>query len=226
MPTRVFSTRSYNSKSYTSKSYTTKRYFNTLLSGLLNYWKLDGNANDSVGFNTGIGTNIVFSSGNGKIGQGAGFDGATSKIAITPMAMGTSFTIAMWINPPTYSGSYKSLFSDAPGNIGLYFKASSKRITFYYGGADHLNNTDIPLNTFTHVTVVVNVRNAQIYINGNPDSSVYNTVIIPTLATIGNDGAGEAYVGAIDEVGIWNRPLNDSEIGMLYNSNVGKQYPF
>lgn len=44
-------------------------------------------------------------------------------------------------------------------------------------------------------------------------------------------GAGEIYGyypvnGAIDEVGIWGRKLNAGEISSLYNSGVGKTYPF
>jgi hypothetical protein len=61
---------------------------------------------------------------------------------------------------------------------------------------------------------------------------------ISTTATLlGKDwprlmiGAGESYGynpvdGLLDEIGVWNRRLNDDEISYLYNSGAGRTYPF
>ena len=37
---------------------------------------------------------------------------------------------------------------------------------------------------------------------------------------------GYGFNGRIDEIGVWNRVLNDAEITQLYNGGAGKAYPF
>jgi len=34
------------------------------------------------------------------------------------------------------------------------------------------------------------------------------------------------WTGSLDEVGIWNRALTDTEVSQLYNSGSGRSYPF
>ncbi len=41
---------------------------------------------------------------------------------------------------------------------------------------------------------------------------------------VGNEGWGNQSNGQIDEVGIWYRPLSDTEVGDLYNSGSGEFY--
>ena len=50
--------------------------YNSLLNGLVSYWKLDetsGNAVDNIGGNTGVNTNVTYAAG--KINNGAVFNG-------------------------------------------------------------------------------------------------------------------------------------------------------
>ena len=54
-----------------------------LRDNIVAYYKLDGNSNDSVGTNNGTDTAITYSVANGKINQGAGYNGSTSKITIS-----------------------------------------------------------------------------------------------------------------------------------------------
>ena len=68
-----------------------------LTDNLISYWKLDGNSNDAAGSNNGTDTDITYSSGNGKIGQGAGFNGTTSKIVgQSTIILPVNATIACW----------------------------------------------------------------------------------------------------------------------------------
>jgi hypothetical protein len=39
-------------------------------------------------------------------------------------------------------------------------------------------------------------------------------------------GSQGKYIGLIDEVGLWSRPLTDAEVLILYNSGNGLSYPF
>lgn len=49
-----------------------------------------------------------------------------------------------------------------------------------------------------------------------------------TLTLGGGNQGGQVLFsnGQYDELGIWSRALNDSEVQFLYNNGVGKQYPF
>jgi len=49
---------------------------------LISYYDLEGNSTDQVGSNDGTDNNITYSSGNGYFGQGAGFNGTNSYIAL------------------------------------------------------------------------------------------------------------------------------------------------
>src|ERR1051326_1866471 len=67
---------------------------------LVSYWRFEGNSNDSKGSNNGSDTSITYSSGNGNFGQGAGFNGSSSKIVITDnssLHLLSAFTILGWI---------------------------------------------------------------------------------------------------------------------------------
>ncbi len=58
--------------------------------------KLDNNSNDVLGISNGTDTNITYSSGNGKINQGGGFNGTDSRINTNTSGFSgtTDFTIA------------------------------------------------------------------------------------------------------------------------------------
>ena len=54
-----------------------------------------------------------------------------------------------------------------------------------------------------------------------PNGFAVNTnIILDGTAHIG--GAGAGFVGQVDELAVWNRTLNATEISQLYNSNSGR----
>lgn len=96
-------------------------------------------------------------------------------------------------------------------------------------------NLPIPRNVWNMITIVRNVTNISIYVNGtlNTTTACQNTTqfIISDQAVKTNIGRkssaeGKYFKGRIDEIGIWNRSLSSGEVNELYNSGSGLAYPF
>ena len=85
-----------------------------LTTSLISYWKLDGDSTDATGNgNTGSDTAITYNAGNGKIVQGAGFNGTTSKIVLsTNIVMPTNLTFSSWLKSADLVNS-QIIFADA-----------------------------------------------------------------------------------------------------------------
>jgi hypothetical protein len=200
----------------------------SLLTGLLAYWKLDGNSNDSLGVYNGTPTNVVFSAGNGKIGQGAGFNGSSSGINFGAVPLDpNNWTMSLWLNPVSLAARYFAYHGNGPtywNNGGQIAIVHSGSIDFYTGYTPTLNVWQHVVVTKTSSTWIVYVNGAQFSTGslGNPGWTASDQV------TIGysNSFSGERYNGALDEPAIWNRALTASEVTTLYNAGTGLQYPF
>lgn len=219
---------------------------------LISYYKLDGNSNDSKGSNNGTDTDIVYSAGNGKIVQGAGLNGITSKIvAKTSLIISnqTNASISLWLkNTLAQSASINgyTLYSEraTSGNDIWKFEVNSGKIVSGDAGKlDFVHRDDA--NTLDNLTALTSVKvndgawhhcvltkagtSIIIYIDavvkGSATLAGTDTMTDVNEAWIGDDKGDTAalYGGAIDEVGIWNRTLTQAEITYLYGG--GDPFP-
>lgn len=107
-------------------------------------------------------------------------------------------------------------------------------LTFFAGAVNAQlgSSFQIPLNTWTHVSVVYKgasfvTNNVLFYANG---SLVYTgSLSQPSYIWrlhLGSCVGGSAQLlnGMLDECGVWNRVLTAAEVSELYNSGAGKQY--
>lgn len=224
---------------------------NSLLNSLLGYWKLDGNSTDSLAMHNGIDTDITYSVGNGKIIQGAAFNGTTSAIETfdyTELHGATKFSASCWVK---FSSASTKFFLNkwdygVRGTFGLRRTAGGELQLFICdnvadGGSNLVGTTGLALATATwyHVVIVYNgtltggTNRAKIYLNS---SLLATTEIgtIPAVLTSGTalfslgfiGGLAQNLDGAMDEAGLWNRDLVQLEVTTLYNSGTGIQYPF
>jgi hypothetical protein len=219
-----------------------------LADNLLGYWKLDGNSNDPVAGINGTDTDITYAAG--KINDGAGFNGSSSRINLgTGLGASNGFSISMWVKSTTLAG-----------NGMLFGKSDSVSVSTdsYYLYAERINNNTIRINTFagngssggsnnrfwassntiditnlTHIVLTYDRTNFRVYVNGSLDDTSGSLTLtsINTAASRVNIGAyGQTpslfFQGSIDEVGLWSRAITGTEVGELYNSNAGLQYPF
>lgn len=215
-----------------------------LITSINTYYKYDSsNSNDSVGSNNGTDSSITYSSGNGKINIGAGFNGTSSSQVFGNMFSGTGdFTVAAWIKTSTASnmplwtqrgtltGNGICKFGiNATGNIYFWdYDGSSFQFNPGTVSTGVVNDGNWHLVGFTRVGTA-----GKYWINGIQDATT--TTATSNLswntdnATVGYGGAGDPtafYGGAIDELAIWSQALSSSDWTDLYNGGVGIQYPF
>lgn len=222
-----------------------------LTDNLVAYYKLDGNSNDSVGSNNGSDSGITYDASYGKIGQGASGNG-TSYTSIPSQAafnLQSSFTLLSWVYLTSYGKgtSYEeriiSKDSVTSENRCFIFSTSGPAETGNVGKLRFIYNiisnysvfstSTVGLNGWYYVGIVSTAGTYTFYINGVASGSgsinitpAYQGTAPLSLRSIINDQYRESMIGYQDEVGIWSRALSSTEIGELYNSGAGLQYPF
>lgn len=223
----------------------------TLTTNLGAYWKLDGNSNDSIASNNGTDTNITYSAGNGKIVQGAGYNGSSSAIALTGDSITKptgNWTIAGWFKDtgddstqPYFFQSYSESGADYAGiiiamntehDIILNLYKTTTGTGSYIGGcsiAGTFNDSN-----WHYISAKWDGTTYSLKVDNGTASTLTSSTAVNYRATsyqrIGaTNFAGTNtrwWTGAIDEVGIWSRALSDAEETELYNAGVGLAYPF
>ena len=203
--------------------------------GLVAYYKLDGNSNDSVGSNDGTDTDVSYVAG--KINQSGSFNGSTSKISLPSSFYNLvdAWTYSFWIKRNNPGVDNETIYSRWTNST------TGRQIVINFDNSNHLV-VDVPYKsgivtteTFTDSTKYHNYvftksgTNYLIYCDGRLSYSGTITDTQENSATspmIGYNTSGGARPlnGLIDEVGIWNRALTPDEITQLYNNGNGLTY--
>jgi hypothetical protein len=218
-----------------------------LSSGLLSYWKFDesnGDAADSSGNGktlTNVNT-VTYSAA--KINNGANM--------VRPNAQGfttsnsthhfdtTAGTVNCWIklssNVPAINAYVLAADGTGSGLAGYEFDVigtpTQNAIRLYFGsGVVSLNgSTALSTGTFYMVTATWNTGGKQLFVNAVSDGTDNTPQTLTngdTAYTVGQrNNSSEQMDGVMDECGVWNRTLSQSEITALYNSGSGIQHPF
>lgn len=215
----------------------------TLTTSLNSYWTLEGNSNDQQGTDNGTDTSITYSTGNGKIDQGAGFNGSSSQIVIADSANlrpSPNLSVALWYNNTTnpasnayYSMLWKNatnatreayslqLFNDA-GTVKIranFNNANTGAITYAFSGT---GSWKFLVATYDGDAMKLYVDNVlQASNTGGAAISYENNLSLYFGST---DFAGRFFDGAIDEVGLWSKVLTTTEISDLWNGGSGNTY--
>lgn len=207
------------------------------------YYKLDGNSNKSFGTNNGTDTSMTY--GTGKIDQGAVFNGSTSKILVNDSAdftFGSSdFSCSVWIKRAVTGARQifigQSNSGGLNGTISFIIEASAANLiiaTVCVGStastATQATGTVNDTN-WHHIVLVRDSGTIRLYIDGsaNGTASISGTVndsSNPFGIGVGGSLASLLFNGTIDEVGVWKRKLDTTEITQLYNNGNGLSYPF
>lgn len=208
-------------------------------SGMLAWWKGDGNATDIARANNGTATNgATFAPG--KVGQAFNFDGMNDSVevpgaGITPTA---GLTIEAWINLATtaanqcIAGKGSGKGSRDPNYTDFLATVAEGRLRPHVlrGGVFHsLDCISILLpNTWYHVAITYDGAFLRGYVNGELDGEQPGSGAISTSANpfyIG--GFPTIYLtGRIDELAVYDRALSAEEILAIYEAgSAGKCLP-
>jgi hypothetical protein len=219
--------------------------YNIPLEGLISWWKFEGTADDSVGDNHGLNNGGAFVD-SGKIEKGLEFgDGDNvnfgSDSSLDNLA---PFTALAWIKPSGWGGGdWGRVFDKRQDgtNMGWTLHLGVMGTAHFtrdgengQGNGDYFNaktpNGSILLNEWQHIVVEYQNGNSggvKIYINGvdkiltelSTSTTNFADDYVKDLI-LGNRkpsaGIDRAFYGIIDEVMIYNRSLNATEIGDIY----------
>lgn len=207
-----------------------------LITNCVNYYKLDGNPNDSAGSNNGTNTSVTYNNSFGIINQGIQTTGTSSFVsaaALNPSSFNSGLSFSVWSRPTASSnGLSMSISGGSFGDCGISFQQASIGYLFGTGSSNNQHNTGgtWSTNTWYHVVVTHAGATEQIFVNG----TLMSTDSGGTLGGNGSNGinigsgggGGGGFTGDVDEVGIWTRALTQTDVTQLYNGGIGLQYPF
>lgn len=217
-----------------------------LPTGTTAYYKMDGNANDAVSTNNGTATSVTFSTGNGKINQGGGFNGSSSRVTLPTFAYisGTAFSISAWFKSTAAGATaYQIAAADAPsgtGNRVFQLALNLNKVRFIrFGTSDNLITNISSTNNWNdgnwHLAVAIfdNTVGSSLYVDNTLEASDAVTTSNNTDTNVpfsiganGSSSPSEIFNGAIDEVGFYNIALDSNDRDTLWNGGAGLQYPF
>jgi hypothetical protein len=200
-------------------------------SGLVGWWKAEGNSLDQSGTNNGIlSGNTAY--GSGRVGQGFVFDGNADGVLIgnPPELRLQNFTIETWIKR---SSTSTVSFGSAGIAVVVGYGLSGYALALFPNGTPFLTqvgggNTSpaiaITDTNFHHLAVTKSGATIVFYVDGVAYSapSFDPGFVFSTALGIGGKGDGfdNSFFGIVDEASIYNRALSASEMAAIYNADA------
>ena len=197
---------------------------------LVQYTRFEGNSTATVGGN-GTDTDITYGTTYGKFGQGALFNGSSSKVVVASLKP-TVLSFSAWIKPTNLTAE-KVFFSMPNNDIDLCLETDGKILLAVYNGTAYewyYSTGTVSSGVWSHVSFTYSSTTKAwiIYINGVSAGYGTGTTALSWEAgassvTIGARNSGSrVYIGSIDDVAVFNRLLTSDEIYSLYKTGVKK----
>lgn len=207
------------------------------------YYRFEGNSTATIGGQNGTDTNITYSTGNGKFGQGAGFNGSDSKIVLSNNSVfkpTANFTVNFWTKNTQASNGLdflQSWFFDGASvagwriftiNSGASLSIQQGKNTGNVQGTDFfsLSGSKVVNDGAWHMcTYTWDGTTATFYVDSVFDAStstntmnaVYNASNRVRFGCDNSNGTDTGfYNGALDDLSIFTRALSAGEIKQLY----------
>ena len=231
-----------------------KTVVSTLLNSLFAVYKAESNANDSLGVINGTAQGgLTYTTG--KSGNAFAFNGTNAYVSLPDNSLNFTgkFSYSFWIksNDLTAGGGIIVGNVQSPRNPygfthGYEIGTGSGKCYFFFRSGtniqyNHYTTNVVNNGNWNHIVVTYDPTNittgAKIYINGTLNIQAA-TIGVP----IGYSSPMKACIGArnqsgspvnflpngtsIDELNAWNKELTSTEVTELYNSGLGKFYPY
>lgn len=202
-----------------------------LNTGLISYYKLDDESGlliDALGFSNMTVTGTINYTEPGIINYSVDSDSDGYAEGSTSLGISGTDTrsVSFWIYPENVSsGGNRFLFGWGSGAnpFGAYIGFNSAYLTAW-GGTSNIYL--LSANTWYHIVMTYDGGTWRTYVNGNLEDEnliALNTgTTTPQFTIFENFGDHFTnYDGLMDEIGIWNRELNSTEVTLLYNNGSG-----
>ncbi|MFC1755314.1 LamG-like jellyroll fold domain-containing protein, partial [Thermoproteota archaeon] len=200
--------------------------------GLVAYYPLNNDTLDYWGDNDGTSYGATLNEDGGRIGGGYNFDGTAYINASNASSLDITgeLTLGAWVywkGSDSWNGIVNKWNGASDSAYGLIISDTDQvRFGVYNSTGDYayVNDTDaFPLNTWTYVVGVYDGSYLRLYVDGIEKLSISHTSGIRSVETslfIGSQTEFNKFNGSIDEVMIFNRSLNATEINMLYQGSA------
>ncbi|HEX5988995.1 MAG TPA: LamG-like jellyroll fold domain-containing protein [Solirubrobacterales bacterium] len=163
------------------------------------------------------------STASGKFGRALSFDGTNDRVDVpdsNSLDLTTGMTLEAWVKPTTNVGWRTAILKERGSDLlyALYASNGSKPRTESFTGVENTaaGTTALPLNAWSHIASTYDGTNLRFYINGTLNATKVTSGAMPNTANPlrigGNAVWGEYFSGLIDEVRIYNRALNETEL--------------
>jgi chitodextrinase len=220
---------------------------NTGEAGMIAHYPFDGNANDATPYaNHGaIGGNPVFEVPNHPNGGGQNikFDGMQDSVLVPNAVQLISdyTTVSFWIrvdgqnvqNAEAYIIDFghwdQRCKISLPQHLKIVWTTNSNNVQFpnFISDMDSGDGNEMVIGFWWYVTMVHDGTNDIVYVNGQqtkikPADGKLNTTARPLCFGSNPIEGGQYFIGALDNVKIYNKALNADEIGHLYNTGTTK----
>lgn len=212
---------------------------NNLKNGLIAFYSFNGNANDMTGnFNNGTVFGATLDKDRfGNSNQAYRFNGSGDYISVNQLSnLFSNISISLWVNdigqlvtPLSINPRYISTENCNGFALMNNIANSPKGLTFTSnrgGGTTYFSNAEIVKNSWQHVVITFNGNQCSFYINGRliKSENSISTLVNGGKLYIAKSGCRfetieDFFAGRLDDIGIWNRVLNENEIINLYQNN-------
>lgn len=196
----------------------------------------NGNSTDSSGNGSnGSDSNMTYGLANGKLGQGAAFNGTNAQITFTVAQPTTAYTINLWLNHNSSTadnngGIWDSQNPAATGTgVVFVYNPSSNKLRVYHNNGSWSETDDLGTlledGVYRMITLTWDGSNLRFYVDGKKvkDNS-YNTGITNWgTAKIGNRTTSNQYLsGNMDEFILENTAWSDYRIKKHFTYQKGR----
>ena len=204
-------------------------------------WSAEGNATDSVDGNNGTLVNGAVANAPGIIGTAFGLDGSNDYVVVPDAAnlrLGNQQTISAWYRfVANGNNDWRRIVGKGDGgnrNYGLWLHPNGTILYQISGGGYCGPSAGVALDGQWHQLVgTYNGSTGSLYLDGNLVNAVGCTNTPPntghslTIGWANADGAAfhSPFSGQIDEVQIWDTPLDAAQVQTLYdNGSTGGSF--
>ncbi len=200
--------------------------------GLVGWWPFNGNANDEsgIGNNGTVNGATLVADRFGNAGKAYQFDGVNDYLSFSTTNLpysNSDRTISIWFlkknNSSVWTHNALSYGSPSQSNA-VMLGVANNNLLCAQGWEDDILTGQASSNNWENMTFTLKQGIGTIYYNGTflTSQNLQNWNTIQSVFYIGSrcDLANSYFFGNIDDTGIWNRALSQTEITQLYTGQI------